>query len=618
VVPARVGPYGRESAPRPSSVAEPVRRGSLAPSESARLAFGAARIPALQHAVGNRAVVGLLRASPPSISVQRTAIVVPAQLSSASGDFAAVLGAVGAYNLLADDDFTERMNALDGIDTAVHAWFSAHPSPGLEDAPRQALKDLLALSDGEHKTIVRAAKSDPTVIPVALGRLSGEQRLEVRRLWAELAGVTDSAAVGTDPHLAPGVGQERRGQGGLQVLGGGDFVDSTLTKLAKLLALPTGLNMITFLNDEARTLADDEKIIILDELPVPYRAVEAGHRSESSYAISQKAARDKDSTDKSHELRHQGGAVVGPAPTPVANPQELLDVALDRRRLAPSGAIGIGADRYQLGGGTGSFVKLSEAHGADAGLHLGGRGGEAVLNPGHVTLGHELGHAAKMRAGALVPAADRDVFPAFGVDSEPEQQLWTNPEELANIEGVENALRTEGGMTPRQYHKPRETVLQRRRLASTRAPLEALMRQDSWITLDLAFDALRKKLSRLAGTLHDDAAFGTLRDEVQAFVAGYDHAATEAPKRARITEELDGLRRKYGVWKADWQKRWDATWVMTGGLKTEQVRVDAVFAQADDLTVDRVGTLAAWGLDITPTLDRIRTIRLGIPAPGGG
>ena len=72
-----------------------------------------------------------------------------------------------------------------------------------------------------------------------------------------------------------------------------------------------------------------------------------------------------------------------------------------------------------------------------------------ILMPDFITLGHELGHAQRILRGASLHGED---MADMGVDDEVDQILWNNPEELVNIKGVENRLRSEHGLSQRNYH----------------------------------------------------------------------------------------------------------------------------------------------------------------------
>jgi hypothetical protein len=74
-----------------------------------------------------------------------------------------------------------------------------------------------------------------------------------------------------------------------------------------------------------------------------------------------------------------------------------------------------------------------------------------------VTLGHELGHTANMRAAAAnigkKAHTHLDLITAMSGGNEEAGKRWDNAEELINIENIENALRQESGQTQRQGHQ---------------------------------------------------------------------------------------------------------------------------------------------------------------------
>jgi hypothetical protein len=104
--------------------------------------------------------------------------------------------------------------------------------------------------------------------------------------------------------------------------------------------------------------------------------------------------------------------------------------------------------------GTGAFVTSF----ADKSIHPGKDSGNQILSPSWVTTGHELGHAANMKAGSSTIKTTGALMTSLaggGKDSD----NWDNTEELLNIENVENALRSESGQSERLGHRPPEWLL---------------------------------------------------------------------------------------------------------------------------------------------------------------
>ena len=133
-----------------------------------------------------------------------------------------------------------------------------------------------------------------------------------------------------------------------------------------------------------------------------------------------------------------------------------------------------------------------------------------------MTLGHELGHAANFRTGSTTLKQNK----LMGLSPHEE---WDNPEELLNIENVENALRSEAGLTERFGHRPPEYL---QKLAPKvrnilRKPLDMLGKHDRrYVTDDKTeYGRLYLRLTRLKGEVATDPEEATACvDEVQTFV----------------------------------------------------------------------------------------------------
>lgn len=114
--------------------------------------------------------------------------------------------------------------------------------------------------------------------------------------------------------------------------------------------------------------------------------------------------------------------------------------------------------------GTGSYVQIAPGGSVPVtGLH-----DEPIPMPRYITLGHELGHALHNLRGTSQTVWGRAVNPL-------EQSLWSNPEELRNIEGEENPLRQEHQLPTRAYHKPPQTVALTKRRFALKQRLDVLL-----------------------------------------------------------------------------------------------------------------------------------------------
>src|SRR5262249_48854568 len=100
--------------------------------------------------------------------------------------------------------------------------------------------------------------------------------------------------------------------------------------------------------------------------------------------------------------------------------------------------------------GTGSFVQIAPTVPTALDDYSSDTQGRALFSPHFVTLGHDLGHARhSLRGTAEAPAW----FHGHALEGQDlERQLWTDPEEYANIRGEENLIRAEQGLPERRYH----------------------------------------------------------------------------------------------------------------------------------------------------------------------
>jgi hypothetical protein len=83
----------------------------------------------------------------------------------------------------------------------------------------------------------------------------------------------------------------------------------------------------------------------------------------------------------------------------------------------------------------------------DAGYTAAGAEGRDILAPAFLTYGHELGHATNNQRGELRTQIDAAHYAVAA------NQGWDNAEEEHTIRHVENPLRAEHGLTPRQWHR---------------------------------------------------------------------------------------------------------------------------------------------------------------------
>src|SRR5215831_4524298 len=81
----------------------------------------------------------------------------------------------------------------------------------------------------------------------------------------------------------------------------------------------------------------------------------------------------------------------------------------------------------------GSFVYIKDSAGKNENAQH-----HQMLSPSFVTLGHELGHSARMRGGGTTMGIDTIMEEDTGLSTDHARDIWQNSEELLNIKGFEN------------------------------------------------------------------------------------------------------------------------------------------------------------------------------------
>jgi hypothetical protein len=218
--------------------------------------------------------------------------------------------------------------------------------------------------------------------------------------------------------------------------------------------------------------------------------------------------------------------------------EAVMEAVMDRRRCA---GVEVNEQRYRFGAGTGVFVHIS-TEGAGVPVCAGTeRMGAAELEmqvyfPKWVTLGHELGHAANLRAGAGTPTSDRvdPVHTVFakqwsGKTGKELNDLWYDgSEEFLTITNIENPIRDDVGLDTRGAHSSPAGIMRLRRQSQIDSDLnyhanmdkleEELKRDGVNDATALQIKELQRKLAAIRTQLArypNDTAFRTLREMAQ-------------------------------------------------------------------------------------------------------
>ncbi|MFO0746318.1 MAG: M91 family zinc metallopeptidase [Myxococcota bacterium] len=417
----------------------------------------------VEAAAPNQAPPEVQEAGPGAVAAQPLPAGQRPVLAFAGADpaVAGVAELVAAYNALGPEaTFQARFAALRRIDTAAYQAFQDHPSPDLGQLPfGPALRALLTHTEAEHADLVeltreRTAAGEEGHLPIDTTGMGEGEQAEAAALWSSLA----------------------RRQGDLQVAGSPAFQKGTFGSLAKLMQGPLGRQLVGHLDRRAAPGPDGA--------PAPDRSVTITESEREPGA----SARDTTQSDM-HE--------VGPGAGPDLDPRALTAAVLGGERHAA-----IGGRQFEFGQGSAVDVDMPSAMRDTRSLDS---DKNEIVTPSFIALGHELGHAAKAKAGAKGTNVGFDKLPAGVVGGR-----WVNnPEEYLNVQGVENPLRAEHGMKQRGDYV--DSVKRSRSDGLMRMVVQAVElypSQGSFLA-DLALTARNNGLN-------DDALYAELRQRIEA------------------------------------------------------------------------------------------------------
>lgn len=459
------------------------------------------------------------------------------------------------YNLVAEDDekHQERLGLLRRIDRQIYRWFATHRTDSLDTQTyTELLEEVLHQTEEEHADIVDRLRKgtlegEGGLLPIDVSDLKQEEIEPVSKLWTSLVGRDGNIQV------------DHQNQG---------FEKKTYAQLAKLLQSAMGRQVIGYLDRSQRTKGEDERVMIVPQLPTELANKD---KDGSSFASATRRLHDKDFAG--HMFVDEPNADDRDFQT-MDGPEDLTTAVLQGRR-----GVRLNGKKYLFGEGSGAYIKMDQY---EAKHRMVGEHQNQILTPEFVTLGHELGHAMKMRAGAMAPTKDSTVFGALEGD-EMEQRLWDNAEEIININGIDNKIREEHGVERRKYHKPLESV-------------RGIQRQQELIQLicRVPRDPLTSKPLTQATELYslnqkglaDDSVYQTTKQLISELLTplqGVEAVITQ--KRLLVRREVDLLME--GV-------SFDA---LTALLKNEEFRELDQYLQRVDFGI---------GKDVAPVVQKVR------------
>jgi hypothetical protein len=360
----------------------------------------------------------------------------------------AVGTAVDKYNKLPSPatapEYQTAFAALQQIERAVHKWFDRFTAKNQKfgDNPNVAvMNDILDKLETEHTSMIQKSKNLSEVLPFDTTDLSEEVVADMKKLWQDIV----------------------NNRGKIQLIGTTEFNEQALSHLGRILATPTGRQMLGFLNSpppkgyKSGEMPELTNVYIgqkVSQLPSKVQTsspeLEDRNRAEAQpLNISEVAGRTVESMTAVGSSTFWFKPNTNDFPTVDATNLSIIRNAL----MGGKKGFVYNDKKYTFNANrTGAFVTNVK----DSSLHPAKGTGNQILSPTWVTLAHELGHAANMRGGGTTLKAHE--LASLG-GTGPEAEKWDNPEELLNIENIENSIRKEAGLTERFGHRPPDWLL---------------------------------------------------------------------------------------------------------------------------------------------------------------
>lgn len=352
----------------------------------------------------------------------------------------------------------ERFRKLQQIDRKIYEWFSTKQVPDLLTVKNaRQMRNLLRSTERERDQVVDLLRQKGASIP-----FEGAPETEVAQLeslWKSLA--------------AQGEGVK------LRIRGDAEDQKKLLGRLASIMQTKHGRRFIRYLMERA---PKEVSLMFSRVAPTP---VKEGAMP-GAYAAELRQMGTEEHVDEPGEskLRKVGAAdqvAVNLPGTALDFMDWLMEEAARRAPEAPR-ALKVGTTQYALGKAKEAVAVVSQAEILeDERDKLSTAAGFEVLTPTFITLMHELGHALKIASGGYL-LDDEPLKDHFVRDlPEPQKKWWEKMqnnrnmlEELINILGVENPVRQESGLAPREIYQSTRDVI----VVNTRDKVQEVLIRD--------------------------------------------------------------------------------------------------------------------------------------------
>lgn len=361
----------------------------------------------------------------------------------------------------------ERFNKLQQIDRKIYEWFGSKQVPDLLAVKNaRPMRSLLRSTERERARVVDRLRSEGASIPFeGAGK---EDIKELASLWKSLADQGEGVR--------------------LRIRGGPKDQRKLLGRLASIMQTEHGRRFVRYLMEHA---PENVSLMFSDVAPGP--AEERGAMP-GAYAAELKRTEAEEHAAEPGESKLRmaegtGHLALDLAQTALEYMDQLMVEAARRAPEAPR-AFKAGETQYRLGTAKEAIAVVSRTKVlAEKREKLSTAAGFEVLTPTFITLMHELGHALKIVSGGYLP--DDNLLMAHFVNGLPPlQQKWWKEvqgrpnmlEELINVLGVENVVRQESGLAPREIYQSTKEV----RVDAAKAKLKQIMERDAETQLYLA------------------------------------------------------------------------------------------------------------------------------------
>jgi hypothetical protein len=346
---------------------------------------------------------------------------------------------IGPYEYLGKERRQKRIQLLSEMQHEIHRHFRDSAAQEIKDSPESKL--LLLLLDEiqeEHEKQIQRLSEESDELPIDERGLSSVEKAEVLQLWQSIVTGTGNLKITEEQVSHVTLPPTKRQHAG--------FRSKALSSLARLLQHKQGRKLIREANRGGSdpsmhiTIAPSSKTA---SPPDKWGGVTFAAGSWEASGIDPSKGSPQKTGDEDEEL------------TDLPDSPDALAAYEKAVRSKATGVQLPDGTRYRFGPGTGSLVSYIKEHKDSENRVLATTKREG-LSPTFIALGHELGHALRLRRGASVSggaAPGGFLEKSHGVTSTRKKGLWTEPEELLNIKLVENKLLVENDLAPRLYHK---------------------------------------------------------------------------------------------------------------------------------------------------------------------